>query len=310
LRAQYAAKRHEADKGAAFVVTLFALAAALLYGSADFLGGVATRRAQALSILPASALAGLLIVVVAAVGSGERPSAAGLDCGIAAGAVGGIGLIVFYAGLAEGPMSIVAPTSALTATVLPVAVALADGERANPVVYLGAAICLVAIVMVSSAGAPATGQASGSLAGRLAGRGFHVRAIGYGVTAGMTFGLFFVFLRNAGRSGAFWPIVASRLTGLAIIVIAAAVTGTRPVIASGGARLLLATFGSGLLDASANVSYVLATRAGLFGLAVVLTSLYPGVTVLLARFGLGERLRRIQLAGLLMAACGIVLVTA
>jgi uncharacterized membrane protein len=310
LPAQYAAKRHEADKGAAFVVTLFALAAALLYGSADFLGGVATRRAQALSILPASALAGLLIVVVAAVGSGERPSAAGLDWGIAAGTVGGIGLIVFYAGLAEGPMSIVAPTSALTATVLPVAVALADGERANPVVYLGAAICLVAIVMVSSAGAPATGQASGSLAGRLAGRGFHVRAISYGVTAGMTFGLFFVFLRNAGRSGAFWPIVASRLTGLAIIVIAAAVTGTRPVIASGGARLLLATFGSGLLDASANVSYVLATRAGLFGLAVVLTSLYPGVTVLLARFGLGERLRRIQLAGLLMAACGIVLVTA
>lgn len=93
-------------------------------------------------------------------------------------------------------------------------------------------------------------------------------------------------------------------------MIAAAVTGTRPVIASGGARLLLATFGSGLLDASANVSYVLATRAGLFGLAVVLTSLYPGVTVLLARFGLGERLRPIQLAGLLMAACGIVLVTA
>jgi uncharacterized membrane protein len=310
LPAQYAAKRHEADKGAAFVVTLFALAAALLYGSADFLGGVATRRAQALSILPASALAGLLIVVVAAVGSGERPSAAGLDWGIAAGAVGGLGLIVFYAGLAEGPMSIVAPTSALTATVLPVGVALADGERANPVVYVGAAICLVAIVMVSSAGASATGQASGSLTGRLAGRGFHVRAIGYGVTAGMTFGLFFVFLRNAGRSGAFWPIVASRLTGLAIIVIAAAVTGTRPVIASGGARLLLATFGSGLLDASANVSYVLATRAGLFGLAVVLTSLYPGVTVLLARFGLGERLRRIQLAGLLMAACGIVLVTA
>ncbi len=291
------------------MVTFFALAAALLYGSADFLGGVATRRAQALSVLPPSAFAGLLIVVVAAVASGERASAAGLGWGLAAGAVGGIGLIVFYAGLAEGPMSIVAPTSALTATVLPVAVALAEGERANPVVYVGAAICLVAIVMVSSAGAPATGQPPGSLAGRLASRGFHVRAIGYGATAGMTFGLFFVFLRNAGRSGAFWPVVASRLTGLGIIVIAAAVTGSRPVIASGGARLLLATFGSGLLDAGANVSYVLATRAGLFGLAVVLTSLYPGVTVLLARFALGERLRLIQLAGMLMAACGIVLVT-
>ena len=143
LPAQYAAERYEADdrQGAAFVVTFFALAAALLYGSADFLGGVATRRAQALSVLPASALAGLLIVVVAAVASGERPSTTGLGWGLAAGAVGGIGLIVFYAGLAEGPMSIVAPTSALTATVLPVGVALAEGERANPLVYVGAAIC-------------------------------------------------------------------------------------------------------------------------------------------------------------------------
>jgi hypothetical protein len=115
------------------------------------------------------------------------------------------------------------------------------------------------------------------------------------MTAGMTFGLFFVFLRDAGQSGAFWPVVASRLAGFAVIVIAAAATGTRPVIVSGGARLVLATFGSGLLDASANVSYVLATRAGLLGLAVVLTALYPGVTVLF---------------GLLMAGCGIVLVTA
>jgi len=96
---------------------------------------------------------------------------------------------------------------------------------------------------------------------------------------------------------------------LLIIIAAAAATRTRPVVAAGGARLLLATFGSGLLDASANVCYVLATRAGLFGLAVVLTSLYPGITVVLARFALGERLRAIQLGGLLLAALGVILVT-
>lgn len=292
------------------MVTFFALAAALLYGSADFLGGVATRRAQVLSVLPGSALAGIAIVLVAALVSGEPARAGGLAWGLAAGAVGGVGLIVFYAGLAEGPMTIVAPTSALTATILPVAVALADGERANAAVYVGALICLFAIVLVSAAGRPAAGEpVRGGLVGRLAGRGFHVRAIGYGLAAGATFGLFFVFLRNAGQSGAFWPIVASRLAGFVVIVIAAAATRTRPVIASGGAGLLLATFGSGLLDASANVSYVVATRAGLFGLAVVLTSLYPGVTVLLARFTLGERLRPVQLAGLLLAGLGVVLVT-
>jgi uncharacterized membrane protein len=82
------------------------------------------------------------------------------------------------------------------------------------------------------------------------------------------------------------------------------------VIWGGSGRLLLATFGSGLLDASANVCYVLATQAGLFGLVVVLTSLYPGMTVLLARFALGERLRLAQLAGLLLAVLGVILVTA
>jgi drug/metabolite transporter (DMT)-like permease len=317
------------------VVTIFALAAALLYGCADFLGGVATRRARALSILPASALAGLLIVLVAALASGESANAAGLAWGLAAGVVGGVGLIVFYAGLAEGPMTIVAPTSALAATVLPVAVSLGDGERAGASVYVGALICLAAIVLVSAAGHPAAGSPAGdgtaaevtaadstagptpaapprraaSLAARLARRGFHVRAIGYGLAAGATFGLFFIFLRNAGQSGAFWPIVAARLAGFLVIVLAATATRTRPVIASGGTGLLLAIFGSGILDASANVSYVIATREGLFGLAVVLTSLYPGVTVVLARFVLGERLRRAQLAGLLLAALGVVLVT-
>ncbi len=294
------------------MVTIFALAAALLYGSADFLGGVATRRARALAILPASTLAGLAVVLVAALAAGEAVSRTGLAWGVAAGAMGGIGLIVFYAGLAEGPMTIVAPTSALTATVLPVAVSIADGERASASVYVGALICLAAVVLVSTAGSPAAHVArpdAASLVHRLATRGFHARAIGYGVAAGATFGLFFIFLRNAGRSGALWPVVASRLTGFAIVVIAAAIWRVRPVIVAGGARLLMAVFGSGILDASANVSYVIATRLGLFGLAVVLTSLYPGVTVVLARFVLGERLRVVQLAGLLLAALGIILVT-
>jgi drug/metabolite transporter (DMT)-like permease len=292
------------------VVTIFALAAALLYGCADFLGGVATRRARVLSILPGSTLAGLLIALIAALVSGDSASLAGLGWGLAAGVVGGIGLIVFYTGLAAGPMTIVAPTSALTATILPVAVSLADGERATALVYAGAVICLAAIVLVSASGSQeASAERKPSLARRLAGRGFHIRAIGYGLAAGATFGLFFIFLRNAGHSGAFWPVVAARLAGFLIVVIAAVATRTRPVIAAGGASLLLATFGSGILDASANISYVIATREGLFGLAVVLTSLYPGVTVILARFVLGERLRPIQLAGLLLATAGVVLVT-
>jgi uncharacterized membrane protein len=294
------------------MVTIFALAAALLYGSADFLGGVATRHARVLAVLPLSTGAGVLIVITAALISGQPVAASGLAWGVAAGATGGIGLIVFYAGLAVGPMSVVAPVSALMSTVLPVTVALADGEHADAVVYAGALLCLAAIVLVSSAGPgdgrPAAG--TGPVRGReeAAGR-FHLHAVGYGLAGGTCFGLFFLFLRNAGQSGALWPVAAARLTGMVIVLVAAAATLTRPVLLDAGRRLLFATAGSGLLDALANVCYVAATRAGLLGLAIVLTSLYPGITVLLARLTLGERLRIAQRAGLLLAGIGIVLVT-
>jgi drug/metabolite transporter (DMT)-like permease len=305
----------QTDRGPILMVTIFALAAALLYGSADFLGGVATRQSRVLSVLPLSAAAGAVVVVTAALLSGQRFAASGgLGWGAAGGAVGGAGLIVFYAGLAAGPMSVVAPVSALMATVVPVAFALAGGERANAGVYAGALLCLAAIVLVSSPG-PQTGpQATSGQRRRrrlrlLAGGRFQGRAVAYGLAAGTAFGLFFLFLRVAGQSGPLWPVVSARLAGLTVIILIAAVTRTRPVLAGVSARLLLATAGSGTIDAGANICYVIATRDGLFGLAVVLTSLYPGVTVLLARIALGERLHAVQRAGLLLAGIGVVLVT-
>jgi drug/metabolite transporter (DMT)-like permease len=283
------------------MVTILALTAALLYGSADFLGGAATRHARVLSVLPLSAGAGAVVVLTAALVSAEPARLAGLAWGVAAGAAGGIGLIIFYSGLAAGPMSVVAPVSALMSTVLPVAVALAGGEHASAMVYAGALLCLVAIVLVSS-----TGRSEG--AGRVKG-GFHAGAVGYGLAAGTAFGLFYLFLRNGGHSGTLWPVATARLAGLTVILLAAAATKTRPLLRSPSTRLLLATAGSGLLDATANICYVAATRAGLFGLAVVLTALYPGITVLLAKLTLGERLRATQRVGLVLAAIGVVLVT-
>jgi len=131
------------------VVVVFGLVAAVLYGSADFLGGAASRRARALSVLTVSAPAGAIIILAAALAVGAPVRVAGLGWAVAGGAAGGGGLIVFYAGLAAGPMSVVAPVSALVSTVLPVSVALASGERPGPAVYLGALICLTAIVLVS-----------------------------------------------------------------------------------------------------------------------------------------------------------------
>ena len=123
------------------------------------------------------------------------------------------------------------------------------------------------------------------------------------------FGIFFVFLRNAGTSGVFWPVCMARLANSAVVIAVAVLARARPVGREAGARVLAAAIGSGVLDASANLCYVLATRAGLFGIAAVLTSLYPGITVLLARVVLRERMHAVQRLGLLLAAVGVILVT-
>jgi len=94
-----------------------------------------------------------------------------------------------------------------------------------------------------------------------------------------------------------------------VVIAVAVLASARPVGREAGSRVLAAAIGSGVLDASANLCYVLATRAGLFGIAAVLTSLYPGITVLLARVVLRERMQAVQRLGLLLAGVGVVLVT-
>ncbi len=277
------------------MVMVLALAAAVLYGGADFLGGAATRRAHVLSVTALSATAGLSVLLIAALGSGDLPRPAGAAWGLSAGVIGGAGLIVFYIGLATGPMSVVAPVSGLVGTVLPVGVALTEGERPGMLVYVGAVACVVSIVLASSGGGSATAP------------GRPVRAIGYGVVSGILFGLFFVFMRYGGESGAFWPATVARMGEL--IVALAAIAVVRPGGRGAGRAPGLTAVAAGTIDAAATLCYVAATRAGLFGLAVVLASLYPGVTVLLARIVLGEKLRWAQRAGLVLAAFGILLVT-
>ena len=284
------------------MVILLGLAAAVLYGSGDFLGGMATRRAHVLAVLTVANTAAVIVAIAAAAMSPGHASLPGLAWGISAGLTGGLGLIVFYIGLATGPMSVVAPVSGLVSTVLPVAVALAGGERPGAGVYAGALLCLVAVVLASSAGHTRAVDGPGR-----PGRG---RAVAYGVASGASFGLFFLLIRNAGQSGTFWPVASGRVGELAIVLVAAVVLrrGLLPRGTDGGP--LAAAAGAGAIDVVANICYVAATRTGMFGLAVVLASLYPGVTVLMARVVLGERLGWIQRVGLVLAAIGVVLVAA
>jgi drug/metabolite transporter (DMT)-like permease len=289
------------------VVTILALAAAALYGSADFLGGAASRRASALAVLAITAPAGCAVIVAAGLVTGgwSAMGPAGAGGAAAAGATGSLGLIAFYAGFAAAPMSVVAPVSALISTVLPVGVAVAQGERPGLGVAIGAIICIAAVILVSVGQAPPDGDRPGAPHPGL-------RALLYAVPAGLAFGLFFLFMKNAGTSGVIWPVAVARLAGAAVAVACCVVTRTRPLGWGGGPGtrpLLGIALASGAMDAAANVCYVLATRVGMFGLAVVITSLYPGTTVLLARVVFGERMRWLQRAGLVLAAAGVIMVT-
>jgi drug/metabolite transporter (DMT)-like permease len=313
------------------VVTILALAAAVLYGTADFLGGVASRRASVFAVLATTVPVGAAVVVAVAL-LGETPWLGGLlghgagsptalggwaavGWAAASGVCGAAGLIAFYAGFAAAPISVIAPVAALVSTVLPVGIAIAGGERLTPSMVAGGLICLAAIVLVSLP-PPQPGQAAPRQPdmGRPGGDHQHgtarrLRGLDYGVAAGAGFGLFFLCLKNAGQSGVLWPVAVSRTAGTLIAVGIAVATRTRPWRHAGGRTGVIA-LASGAVDAAANVCYVLATRAGLFGLAVVITALYPGTTVLLARWLLGERMRWLQRAGLLLAAAGVVLLTA
>jgi drug/metabolite transporter (DMT)-like permease len=310
------------------VVTILALAAAMLYGTADFLGGVASRRASVFTVLALTVPAGAVVMVAIAL-LGETPGLSGLlghgalgaptsvggwsaaAWAAGSGVCGAFGLIAFYAGFATAPISVVAPVAALVSAVLPVGVAVAEGERPRTGVIAGGLLCLIAIVLVSAQSAARGTRQHGEgqrAEGRVIASG-RLLALGYGVAAGTGFGLFFICLRNAGQSGVLWPVAISRSAGTVVALAIALATGTR-LWPRRGARVAGIALVSGAIDAAANVCYVLATRVGLFGLAVVITSLYPGVTVLLARLLLGERMRWLQRAGLLLAAIGVVLVTA
>jgi EamA-like transporter family len=299
------------------VVTILALAAAVLYGTADFLGGLASRRASVFAVLALTVPVGAVVMLLVAL-LGQVPALGGLlgpgglgspasvgnwsavGWAAASGVCGAAGLVAFYAGFATAPISVVAPVAALVSAVLPVGVAIAGGERPAATVIAGGLICLVAVVLVSAQPADHSG-------GRRLVSSRRLRALGYGAAAGAGFGLFFIFLKNAGQSGVLWPVAISRSAGTVVAFGLALATRTRPPWGRGGITGIALI--SGAIDAAANVCYVLATRAGLFGLAVVITSLYPGMTVLLARVLLGERMRWLQRAGLLLAAAGVVLVT-
>lgn len=275
-----------------------ALLSSVLWGTADFFGGVFTRRMPAVVVVLVSQAIALALIVPTAwlLGAFDDPSGY-FWWGVGAGVVGPIALVSFYGALSIGTMGVVSPIAA-TGIVVPVVWGLAQGEQPSTLQYLGIAVGFVGVVLAGGPDVPRSDAAA---------REAHVRSIVLALVAALGFGASFVCLAEGGDFSVGMTLVVQRSTSVLLMVV--------PVVAFtrlSGVRWRdlpgLAAVGAG--DAAANGTFALASTLGLLSVTAVLGSLYPVATLLLARTLLGERLTRMQMYGVVGAMTGIVLLAA
>jgi drug/metabolite transporter (DMT)-like permease len=276
------------------MATLLALASAVVYGMADFAGGMASRRAAAAAVVALSQGAGLVAVLLLLPWLGGDPEPADLGWGAAAGVAGAAGLLLFYRSLAAGVMSVVAPVTAVSAAALPVLGGLLLGERIGPLAAAGIALALAAVVLVA---------AEDGLASL---RNARLGTVAPALAAGAGFGLFFVVLDRTGDDSGLTPLAAARVVSVLLVGGLALATGRSLRVSR---RVLPVVLLAGVGDMTANALFLVATQVGgQLAITGVLASLYPASTVLLAQVVLRERLAGAQRAGLAVAAAAVVLI--
>lgn len=269
---------------------LFALSAALVWGVADFVGGMASRRVSVITVLLLTELGGLIVIgAVVAATTPEMFSREDAIMSMAAGLIGTAALGLFYRALAIGTMSVVAPITA-TGAVIPVIVGLATGDALSVVQVGGLAVVLVGVVLASreqsSVEAPSEEQR---------------RSIVLAVAAAVGFGLFFLLSHPPAEESVGWTVFFLRLAQVPVVAgIWLWLGAQRP-----GPKLTTVLLCAGTLDLGATALLALANSGGEVSIVSVLTSTYPVVTVLLAAVVLHERLLRSQYVGIVLTLAGI-----
>ncbi len=302
------------------LTVVLGLAGALVYGAADFVGGLAARRISALRVTALGAVSGVVLLLVGALVIPGRWSAEALLWGGISGVTGAAAIALLYACLAIGPMSILSPLTAVTSAIVPLTWGLATGSQLGPLAYPALGLALVAVVLV--------GFVPGEGAVRPSARGLVMATI-----SGTLIGAFYILMEQTPDDSGLVPLIANRTVNatvmVAAIVVVAVVAAHRGVRADArlavldgahGAPHALGTLRSsaaglragwrggialalvcGVLDAAANVIALLGLRLGDLEVVSVLTALYPAGTILLAAVVLGERVARPQWVGLALA---------
>jgi drug/metabolite transporter (DMT)-like permease len=291
---------------------VLALASAIGYGSSDFAAGLASRSAGIIQVTLLATVVSLLPVAAALpfAAGGHAPSAAALAWGAGAGLGGTVGGLALYFGFRQAAFSVAGPLSAVGAAGFSVLAGLLFGERPTALALTGIMLALPAIVGVSASAASAGGgdHGAGDDGGGGGGGGAQRRpaaGVVAGLIAGAGFALLFIGLDRAGSGSGLWPVAASQAAELVAVFAAAAVTGNLRLPAARAGWLAVIT---GVAGTTATILYFFATHEGFLAVTAVLTSLYPAVTIVLARTLLGERLTWLRVAGLSLAAVCVALI--
>ncbi len=274
---------------------LFGLAAALFWGAGDFSGGLASRKTGAYrTVLYGEAIGLILLSLFSFTAPQPLPDLTSWMYAILAGTLGTAGILLLYTAMIEGKMSIAAPVSALLAATVPVVVGIFTQGAPGLLTFLGFGFALSAVWLIS--------QNEDGVKDIFS----HLADLRLPLLAGLGFGAYFTFMNLASRHVAFWPIVAGRSSGLAVIALF--ILFRRDEWSPNRAAwpfLIL----NGILDVGGNLFYVLAGQMGRLDVSAVLSSLFPGATVLLASLILKERISRTQWIGIAAALIAIVLLT-
>lgn len=276
---------------------LLALSAAISWGTADFLGGFASRRSRRVNAVAiAIQFAGLVAIALVAPFAGGRLTVADFAWSFLAGIGAGLALFSMYTGFTKSHTGVVAPIAAIGTGLIPVLFGLATGDDLTSYQAVGVPLGLIAIWMVSR---PNTGAAASEFQS--------AAGVVYGVAAGFGYGFMFIALDQLSAGSGAWGAVPVRAGGFLTIM---AITAIRklPMVPVG--RVWPMILGSGLLGSTGNLAFIFATRQGDLTIVAVVSSLFPAATVILAYLFLHERLSRLQRVGVVAALVAVALVSA
>jgi len=276
---------------AQLVPTSFALASVFAWGTSDFLGGYASRRINAFLLTVVVNVGGLLLMVTLATTThASFPAARNIAWMLAAGISGGASLAIFFRALAMGRMGLTAPIAAVLGAAIPTIFSVATEGVPSAMHIVGFLLAGIGIWLISRTE-----------------DGSSPKGIGLAVVAGVGFAGFYMCARQAGSSSAFWIASFSRVGGLSITTLIVLLQRRFRELTAAAVRWGVVT---GCLDSLGTFLFVRASQTGRLDAAVVLSSLYPAVTVVLARVILHEHFTRWRAAGILAALAAVPMIAA